>query len=198
MSAFFSGLVIGFSIAAPVGPIGMLCIKRTLTAGRLCGILTGIGAATADGAYGLIAAAGLSAITAMLLAAGSVMKVLGALFLLYLGYKTIVAKPTESAAHAKIESSPFGAFASSLFLTLTNPMTIISFIAILGTAGTIASDTPGKALMVTGIFTGSCLWWLLLTTLVSALKITPGGKTSRIINIASGCVLIAFGLKCFV
>jgi threonine/homoserine/homoserine lactone efflux protein len=224
MSAFLSGLIIGFSIAAPVGPIGMLCIKRTIISGRLCGILTGFGAATADGAYGMIAAAGLTALTSALLAAGPVLKVVGALFLLYLGWKSITsatgngAQPlgaetaprklhrdaraaatacTTSGENSSAESRPLGAFVSSLFLTLTNPMTILSFLAILGTAAPIDDSLAAKILMVTGIFIGSCVWWLILTSAVSLLKFKPGGHTLRVLNIMSGCVLIGFAILAF-
>jgi threonine/homoserine/homoserine lactone efflux protein len=216
MSAFLSGLIIGFSIAAPVGPIGMLCIKRTITSGRLCGILTGFGAATADGAYGMIAAAGLTALTSALLAAGPVLKVVGALFLLYLGWKSITAASgngasacttsgkdngasacTTSGKASSAESKPLGAFVSSLFLTLTNPMTILSFLAILGTAAPIDDSLAAKTLMVTGIFIGSCVWWLILTSAVSLLKFKPGGRSLRALNIMSGCVLIGFAIWAF-
>ena len=124
---FLKGLLIGLSIAAPVGPIGVLCIRRSLVEGARVGFFTGLGAAAADGVYGGVAAFGLTAVSGFLRNQELPLRVAGGVFLLYLGIKTIVAAPAERPASAKTEVS---AFTSTFFLTLMNPMTIFSFMAI--------------------------------------------------------------------
>jgi threonine/homoserine/homoserine lactone efflux protein len=125
-SSFFSrGLLIGLSIAAPVGPIGVLCIRRTLAQGRTIGFITGLGAATADAAYGCVAGFGLTSISAFLVDQQTALRLLGGLFLLYLGARTWMAKPGKEAGSVQVTALS-AAFASTLALTLTNPMTILS------------------------------------------------------------------------
>src|SRR5579862_4353247 len=116
------GLLIGFSIAAPVGPIGVLCIRRTLANGRVNGLVTGLGAATADACYGAVAGFGLTFISGLLIDQRVWLRLIGGAFLCYLGVKTFLARPAEQAAAAK-SSSLAGAYTSTLFLTLTNPTT---------------------------------------------------------------------------
>jgi threonine/homoserine/homoserine lactone efflux protein len=128
------GLLIGFSIAAPVGPIGVLCIRRTLTEGRLTGLLSGLGAATADACYGCIAGFGLTVISSLLIRQQFWLSLIGGLFLCYLGGKTFLAKPAETTSEPA-STSFVGAYASTLFLTLTNPATILSFVAIFAGLG---------------------------------------------------------------
>jgi threonine/homoserine/homoserine lactone efflux protein len=135
------GLAIGFSIAAPVGPIGVLCIRRTLTEGRASSLVSGLGAATADAIYGCIAGFGLTFISNFLVSQQVSLCLIGGVFLCYLGLKTFLAKPAEQAASAK-GSGLAGAYGSTFFLTLTNPMTIISFAAIF--AGLGLASTSGN------------------------------------------------------
>src|SRR3972149_11539891 len=116
------GLIMGFSIAAPVGPIGVLCIRRTLAEGRLHGLLSGLGAATADALYGCIAAFGLTFISDVLVPQQVWFRLVGGAFLILLGVKTLRAKPSEKSSSEK-RTSLLGAYGSTFFLTLTNPMT---------------------------------------------------------------------------
>src|SRR5579863_888349 len=125
------GLVIGFAIAAPVGPIGILCIQRSLHDGFKVGLMTGIGAALADGTYGLIAGFGLTAISSLLITHQWWIRVIGGLFLLYLGIKLILTPPREQKTKGSWDKSPWHACGTSYLLTLTNPATILSFVAIL-------------------------------------------------------------------
>src|SRR5512147_1604480 len=125
-SLFFRGLVVGFSIAAPVGPIGVLCIRRTLANGRISGLVTGLGAATADGMYGCVAGFGLTFISGILIDQQMWLRLFGGLFLCYLGVKTLLSRPAEQEAKAA-GTGLLGSYASTFLLTLTNPMTIISF-----------------------------------------------------------------------
>lgn len=194
ISIFLRGLLIGFSIAAPVGPIGVLCIRRTLADGRWVGLATGLGAATADATYGAIAAFGVTAITHVLVNLRLWIRLLGGLFLLYLGLKTMRARPAERAAEASGHTL-VAAYGSALGLTLTNPATILSFAAIfagLG-AGTGGKGASAAALLVLGVFLGSALWWLFLSNGVALVRdrLTPGAL--RWVNLLSGCILIGFG-----
>ena len=189
------GLAIGFSIAAPVGPIGVLCIRRTLAEGRASGLVSGLGAASADGIYGCIAAFGLTFISNFLVSQEVWLRLIGGVFLCYLGLKTLLAKPAEQAASAKGHGL-IGAYASTFFLTLTNPMTIISFAAIfagLGLASTRA-DYVSAAVLVFGVFIGSALWWLILSGGVGVFreKFNPHGL--QWVNRISGAIITGFGL----
>lgn len=195
ISFLLRGLLIGFSIAAVVGPIGLLCIARTLREGFLHGFVTGLGAATADGVYGSIAAFGLTFISTFLVSEQTWIRFVGGLFLLYLGLRTILSRPAQKAARA--EGSGFlGAYVSTLFLTLTNPLTILSFAAIFAGfgVGAISHASFAAALVVTGVFSGSGLWWLLLSGGVALLreKITP--RWLIWINRCAGAALMLFGL----
>ncbi len=189
------GLVIGFSIAAPVGPIGVLCIRRTLAEGRLSGIASGLGAATADAVYGCVAVLGLTFISNILIDQHVWLRLIGGLFLCYLGIKTFLAKPAKRAALAR-GNGLVGAYASTFFLTLTNPMTILSFAAIftgLGLASTGGNFTSAGALVL-GVFIGSSLWWLILSGSVGVFreKLDPQGL--QWINRISGAIITGFGL----
>lgn len=193
---FFRGLVIGFSIAAVVGPIGMLCIQRTLHNGFLYGLVTGLGAATADGLYGSVAGFGLTAIATFLVAQLLWIRLIGGLFLVYLGIRTMLTKPAERAANAQAHTF-FGAYLSTLLLTLTNPLTILSFTAIfagIGVGGGGKSSLFNALFVVCGVFLGSALWWCLLT---GALSLLRGKFTDRWllpVNRISGSIILLFGI----
>lgn len=203
LQLWLRSLIIGLSIAAPVGPIGLLCIRRTLSDGRRAGLMTGLGAAFADGVYGAVAAFGLSAVSAFLIDQQNVLRLGGGVFLIYLGQGILRSKPAERAADSnRSESgagrSDLGMLFSTFFLTLTNPMTILSFIAIfsgLGLAGGVASyGAAAPLLTVTGVFTGSALWWLMLTFALSRLKVLSRPGNLIWINRLSGLIILAFGL----
>ena len=195
LSYLLRGVVIGFSIAAPVGPIGVLCIRRTLAEGRVSGLLSGLGAATADGMYGVIAAFGLTYVSNILIGYQSSIRLVGGLFLCYLGLKTYFSRPAEAPAMAKGEGLR-GAYASTLVLTLTNPMTILSFTAVFAGLGigTATGDYRSAALLVLGVFSGSAAWWLILSGGVSLFrsKFTP--RALGWVNKAAGIVILGFGV----
>ncbi|MGB9023087.1 MAG: LysE family translocator [Candidatus Bathyarchaeia archaeon] len=189
------GLVIGFSIAAPVGPIGMLCIRRTLGNGRVAGLLSGLGAATADAIYGCIAGFGVVFVSTILLTQQVWLRLVGGLFLCYLGARTFLASPEERIS-ATNPLGLAGIYLSTFFLTLTNPMTIISFAAIfaaLGAGNTSASYISAVTLVV-GVLVGSALWWLILSSIVSLFrsKLQPGWL--KWVNRLSGLVILGFGV----
>lgn len=188
------GLIIGFSIAAPVGPIGILVIRRTLAEGRLTGLLTGLGAATADALYGCVGAFGFTFISGALLGEQTWLTVAGGLFLCYLGYKTFIAPPAERAAPAT-GATLLRSYISTLLLTLTNPSTILSFAAVFAVLG--LGKTNGEyssaMILVAGVFAGSALWWLLLSAGVNLVRarISPGALAW--INRGAGIVIACFG-----
>jgi len=189
------GLAIGFSIAAPVGPIGVLCIRRTLAEGWASGLVSGLGAASADAIYGCIAGFGLAFISNFLVSQQVWLRLIGGVFLCYLGLKTLLAKPAEPASPGK-GNGLVGAYTSTFFLTLTNPMTIISFAAIfagLGLANT--SGNYGSAgVLVLGVFSGSALWWLILSSGVGVFRAKFDPHKLRWVNRISGAIIIGFGL----
>jgi threonine/homoserine/homoserine lactone efflux protein len=193
--AFFSrGLVIGFAIAAPVGAIGLLCIRRTLAHGRLIGFVSGLGAASADALYGAVAALGLTAVSATLVAHQDVVRLVGGLFLLYLGTRTALALPALEAGSGSVRGLAV-AFGSTLALTLTNPTTILSFVAVFAGfgLGTAAGDRAAAVLMVCGVFLGSALWWLLLSGSVGFFRRALTLERLRWVNRGSGAMLVGFG-----
>jgi threonine/homoserine/homoserine lactone efflux protein len=189
------GLIIGFSIAAPVGPIGVLTIKRTLVEGRISGFVTGMGAALADAAYGAVAGFGLIAISSFLISQGFVIKLTGGLFLLYLGTRSFLSKPSSKDSTAP-SNGLLNNFVSTFFLTLTNPSTILSFIAIFAGLG-LASSTAGyysSTAIVFGVFIGSALWWFILSFIVSYFREKITVDRFIWVNRLSGIVLVAFGV----
>jgi threonine/homoserine/homoserine lactone efflux protein len=192
ISFFLRGLLIGLLIAAPVGPIGVLCIRRTLTDGKLTGLLSGLGAATADAVYGSVAGFGLTFISNLLVNQKIILQIIGGIFLCYLGLKTILEKPT---TEAETSTQIAGAFASTFFLTITNPMTILSFSAIFaGFEIAIANDYSEAMILVLGVFLGSASWWLVLTSGVSLFRDKLSKNTIQIVNQISGTIILVFGL----
>ena len=162
---FLKGFIIGISIAAPVGPIGILCIQRTITYGKLNGLVTGLGAASADAVYGFIAAFGLTFISNFLVAQQTWFRIIGGGFLIYLGLRTYFKTPNNSKINTNNRNHA-GAYGTTFLLTLSNPMTILSFAAIFSGFGLVDTSIHyGSAtLMVIGVFLGSASWWLLLSS----------------------------------
>lgn len=189
------GIAFGLSVAAPVGPIGLLCIRRTLQQGQLIGLVSGLGAATADGFYGCVAGLGLTVVSDMLVNQGRWLGIVGGLFLCYLGITTFLAKPSTTASEVSGRGL-VGAYSSTLLLTLTNPTTILTFIAVF--AGLGIAD-PGQSrgaalLLVVGVFLGSALWWLTLSWGVNLLRSRLQPHHLRWLNRVAGVVIFAFGV----
>ncbi|MEW6569189.1 MAG: LysE family translocator [Chloroflexota bacterium] len=195
LGPFLRGLAIGFSIAAPVGPIGVLCIRRTLADGRWIGFVSGMGAATADAVHGSIAAFGVTVLSRVLVDQQAWLRLIGGLFLAYLGLQTFFSRPAEAAANVT-RSGAFEAYASTLALTLTNPLTILSFAAIYAGLGAASGQaSPARAAwMVAGVFLGSGAWWLTLSSGVSLLRPLSSPRALGWVNRLSGLVLAAFGV----
>ena len=192
-SLFLRGLVLGFTIAAAVGPISLLVIRGTLAHGRVYGLASGMGVALADATYGGVAAFGLTAITSVLVGARVALALVGGAFMLYLGWRTFTSRPTEV---AEVTDRPglVGAFLSIFGLTMTNPMTIVSFAAIFAGLGVVGAGGADAALLTVGVFCGSATWWVLLTMTLGLLRdrVTVRGLTW--VNRTSGVVLLGFGV----
>lgn len=197
MEFFIKGIGIGFLVAAPVGPIGILCIKRSLINGRMSGLITGIGAATADTLYGCIAAFGMTIVSNLLLKYRETFHFIGIFFLLYLGLKSFFKKPIKTTAAAEMDSEIFKDYISTFFLTVTNPTTILSFIAIFAGIGVLPKDTFVAFSLVLGVFLGSSFWWLFLSFISSKLGSKIGARQLTFINKISGIVLMLFSIFFF-
>jgi threonine/homoserine/homoserine lactone efflux protein len=192
---FLRGMIIGFSIAAPVGPIGILCIRRTLAEGFTSGLISGLGAATADAIYGFIAGFGLTFISNLLISQQIWFRLLGGGFLCYLGIKTFFTSPLKQSSSLKGRGL-ISAYISTFFLTLTNPITILSFMAIFAGLG-VGSMSKGyipAGLLVAGVFIGSALWWLFLSKGVGLLGKKFNLAGLRWTNRISGIIITAFGV----
>jgi len=193
VGVFVRGVALGFSIAAPVGPIGLLVIRRSLADGRAAGLATGLGAAAADAVFGAIAGLGLTAVTALVAGGSFWLRLVGGLFLCALGVRAARARPAEE-ADAGGRASHVRAFASTFALTLTNPMTIMSFAAIIASVGVGASGPAAVAVFVAAVFAGSALWWLLLSAGVGMFRSRVAPRALRWVNVASGLLLAGFGI----
>jgi threonine/homoserine/homoserine lactone efflux protein len=193
---FLEGMIIGFAIAAPVGPIGVLCIRRTLADGRTSGLVSGLGAATADALYGAVAALGLTFVTEFLMGGETWLRLVGGAFLLFLGVRTFLARPTERTAPAA-GSGLASAYASTFFLTLTNPTTILSFAAVFAGLGKTDGGLLSTVLLVTGVFLGSAAWWFVLSGATALFRNRLSVHGLRWVNRVSGTIIAGFGVLAF-
>lgn len=197
MNLLLKGLLLGFSVAAPVGPIGLLCIKRTLSEGKLSGFVSGLGAATADLVYGCIAAFGLTAISSFLLYYKQPIQIVGGIFLVYLAVKIFFSRVPEKSALGDIDVSLTKSYISTFFLTITNPVTIISFMAMFAGLGIIAAvgNYFQSVIVVIGVFLGSAIWWLTLSMIVGLFHKKISSRTMYWINIIAAVFILL--LACF-
>jgi threonine/homoserine/homoserine lactone efflux protein len=188
------GFAVGLSIAAPVGPIGALCIRRTLSDGRAAGLASGMGAATADMVYGAVAAFGLTAASGFLVSRQAWLSGAGGVFLLYLGVRTFGAPPSRE-ARLPSASGLLRAYGSTFLLTLSNPVTILAFAAMFGGVGiTRGDDGLSGALLVAGVLLGSATWWVILSTGVGASRAWFSDAAMPWVNRVAGVVIAAFGV----
>ncbi|NEP17346.1 MAG: LysE family transporter [Leptolyngbya sp. SIO4C1] len=190
---FWRGILLGLAIAAPVGPIGLLCIQRTLAYGRWSGLLSGLGAATADGCYGTVAAFGLVLVSDFLVDRSVWLRAAGGLFLCYLGISTFLSKPATEAATAT-QAGLIRTYLSTFILTLANPATILSFVLIF--AGFVPAGLRyGQAIrLVAGVFLGSALWWTVLSAGVALLRQRLTPRRLVWINRLFGILILGFGM----
>lgn len=195
---FLKCILSGFFLAAPIGPVNLICIRNTLTYGYITGLTIGLGAALADTLYGYAVAAGLSFITDLISRYHLAFRWGGGIFIIYLGLRTLRSAPQDLSSE---RNSPnlYKLFASIFFLTLSNPITIFAFIAIFSTLGiaVLITDFFTTCLAAVGVFTGSVLWWLTLTGIVHLFhdKVTPA--TLSRINKLAGSIIILLGIVSF-
>jgi threonine/homoserine/homoserine lactone efflux protein len=174
----------------------VLCIQRTVTRGWRYGLVSGLGIATADGLYGVVAAFGLTVVANFLVGQQTWVRLIGGLFLIYLGIRTATAPPAARAAKADGGTGFVGAYLSTLGLTLTNPLTILSFAAIFAGigVGSGGGNALSAALTVLGVFLGSATWWFALTGGVALVRTRFTPTWLSWINRVAGVVIIIFGL----
>lgn len=191
---FLKGLAFGFLLAATVGPLWILCFRRTLAHGRLFGFVSGMGVATADTIYGFVAAFGLTVVSNFLIAQKFWLGAIGGVFLCWLGVKTLLSRPGERAAEAPASSLAL-AYTSTLGLTLTNPATILAFVAIFAGLGLASSGSYAEASMVVlGVTLGSAIWWVMLALGAGWLRERSTPNLLRTINIVAGVSILTFGV----
>jgi threonine/homoserine/homoserine lactone efflux protein len=191
------GFLLGLSIAAALGPIGLLCVRRTLASGFAVGFVSGLGAATADAGYAAVAGFGVSAVAALLVDQRVWLRLVGGAFLIYLGVRAIRALPAPRSADVGA-TRLVGAYTSTLALTLSNPMTILSFAGVfagIGLGGVNAASLDAALVLVVGVFTGSATWWLVLAGVTTRLRSRFTTRRLRVVNIASGVLILGFGAQ---
>ncbi|NMB77821.1 MAG: LysE family transporter [Methanomicrobiales archaeon] len=194
-SPFIQGIIIGLTLAVPVGPISLLCIRRAVDGGRLHGIVSGIGVATADSCYAAIAVLGLTAISGVILAHQVFFRALAGIVLIIVGVKVALSVPTEPGRDGG-QVSYVTDYLSLLALALANPLTIIFFLVVLPGFGIVLGGTPllTSAEFVLGIFSGSVAWWILLCGGVGSVRSSLSITNLRFINRVSGLLIILAGL----
>ncbi len=193
---WFQGFILGVAMAAPVGPIGLLCIRRTLEHGQLLGFATGMGAAVADTIYGAIAAFGVSALLAFLSGHESTFRLVGGLFLLAVAvrtyFKNMAVVGDDSLRDGK---TCIGGFMTGLTLTLTNPVTILAFVGLFAGAGVGGKlDFVDAAILVWGVFLGASSWWLTLSSGVALVRHRISDDRLSLINHITAIALAVFGV----
>jgi threonine/homoserine/homoserine lactone efflux protein len=194
---FIKGLIIGFLIAAPVGPIGILCIRRTLTHGRLHGLASGLGAAAADTIYGFIAAFSLTFISDFLVTHQTLFRIIGAAFICTLGIRTFFSNTTRSSPGSTDAGNLAADLASTFVLTLMNPITMFAFTAVFAGFGVTHSTHTLEGLLIAGVFAGAAAWWFLLTTVAGLLHRKISSSNLLWLTRISGVVITVFGLFIF-
>lgn len=194
-SLFVKGLIIGFALSAPVGPIAAICVQRTMNQGRLAGFLSGLGSAAADAVYGTAAAFGASFIAEFLVEHGTWLQKIGGAVLVVLGIRLFLTKPRTREATSGTKAKA-GIFLSTFLLTLTNPMTFLAFGAIFATMGlgAVRGHSILTADLVAGVATGAALWWSLLVVAVWAIRRHFDYEKLIWVNRGAGIFVVAVGI----
>lgn len=191
------GALIGFSVAAPIGPIGLLCIRNTLSTGIAAGLACGLGAAVADAIYGILAAVGVGVVINTYSPAASILRVGSAVYLLWLASNMLRSSDLSLKDNGKYRPSGFmSLFGSTFVLTLSNPMTIASFSAILCSEEVSVVARAGAPFIVLGIFIGSCLWWFVLAKITKTVSGAMSPRTMEYLGYTSSAVIVLFAVRC--
>ncbi len=193
---FIKGIVAGFIIAAPVGPVGILCIQRTLSKGMPTGLAAGFGGAVADTIFGAVAAFGLTFIADFLLRHDAYMRLGGGILLLILGMHGILKRHERMAPAPPSVRGAAGDGVSAFLLTVTNPMTILTFSPVFLAVGAVVAkdDRPAAWTLILGVFAGSCLWWLILCALAEIFRRRINSARIAIIHRISAGFILLFGV----
>ena len=197
MLAFlWKGVLVGLVIAVPAGPVGILCIRRTIFNGRLAGFISGTGAATGDAIFGIIAAFGLTFVSDLLLDYQEWLRLGGAVFLLLVGMRAFMAEPLAGTRSQRDPETLLADFASTFALTVTNPITILAFLAVFAGIGFAGEDAKlaGAAILVLGVWLGSLLWWAALAFGAGMLRHSFRRNHLVWINRGSGGILLLSGV----
>ncbi len=197
MSLFVKGMIVGFCLAAPVGPIAAICVQRTIARRWISGVVSGLGAAAADAVYGAVAAFGATIVSEWLITEHEWLQRVGGVILLVLGLRLLLMKPIEREASPENGGRGLtGDFLSTFVLTLTNPMTFVAFAAIFATMGigAVRGEPILTVELVGGVFAGSGAWWIILCAGAWALRRHFDFRRLSMINRATGVFVIAVGL----
>jgi threonine/homoserine/homoserine lactone efflux protein len=193
-SVLLKGAIIGFSLAAPIGPVGMMCIRRTLAHGHLRGFVSGLGAATADSVYAIVAAFGITLISNFVIQHEFSIRLVGGILLVLLGLRTLLVHPAEKPPRNGVNGHA-SAYVTMFLLTFTNPMTLFAFAVVFAGvgAGSVVGDTLTAGFLVAGVFLGSALWFLFITTAVHVYKDKFKVWGLKVVNIIAGSFILLCG-----
>lgn len=189
------GIILGFSVAAPVGVIGALCIQQTLQVGFAAGLATGLGAAIADVVYGVLAVFGLAMVNKWLIPYQEYLLLFGGLFLCYLGIKTVLLSTGKVQNSIVEKTSLVGICLRTFFLTLANPMTVLAFVAMISSLNIVNITWHESLLFIVGVFLGSAIWWIILSGTFASFRKKISEKTLNLVNKASGTIILLFGIR---
>src|SRR5437764_12852196 len=186
------GVLVGIVIAVPAGPVGVLCIRRTIFHGQMAGFLSGLGAATADAVFGIIAAFGLTVISDLLLDYRDWLRIGAGAFLLYIGITAFIADPLAGTQSQRDPEDLLSDYLSTFALTITNPITILAFLAVFAAIGFTGNEaTLGRAaILVLGVWLGSLMWWAALSLGAGMVRLSFGRHHLVWINRGSGGILV--------
>lgn len=192
ITLFFKGFLVGIIISAPIGPVGALCIQRTMSYGRLSGILSGIGAAVGDSIFAVIAVFGLTFISGFLDEKEAWFRIAGGIILLYFGLSVYLSKP-QGCLNQDNEVNHFGIFGSALLLTISNPLVILSIVAVFAVLGIVnpTSSYPSTALLILGVFSGAVFLWIITCNILSNYREKMGQKGVLLVNRITGLFILA-------
>ena len=192
ITLFFKGFLVGIIISAPIGPVGALCIQRTMSYGRLSGILSGIGAAVGDSIFAVIAVFGLTFISGFLDEKEAWFRIAGGIILLYFGLRVYLSKPQDF-SNQDNEVNHFGTIGSALLLTISNPLVIFSIIAVFAVIGIVnpTASYPSTALLILGVFSGAVFLWIITCNILSNYRTRMGQKGVLLINRITGLFILA-------
>ena len=190
------GIIVGIAVTAPVGPLGILCIQRTINRGFFSGLVTGIAAAFADILYAIIAGFGVSVIADFLEVNQLVIRIIGGIIVTSLGIRIYISNPAKQYRRQKTQKRTYiSDFISGFLITITNPIVIIVFGAVFASLGLDKAES-GKSVVITilGVFTGAVGWWFSLTILVNIFRDKINFRKLWWINKITGVLVVVFGL----